>query len=304
MQEYTDERIFMNTKISIKIFSSLGTIDSRIHIKNAFEKFDYVMKNFTRFEMSSQLSKLNNHMHKKNVIISDELFKLIEYTLYLAKISNGLFDPTVIDYLELYGYKKNSQYEQLDDPDLETLISRTVNNRPKYTEIILDKKNLSISMHPRQRIDLGAIGKGYAVDLAYEYLDKYFDSFMINAGGDVRIKGTKTNNDPWTISILNPVNNESLGTLKLTNKAIASSGSNVIKFKKFHHLINPQNGLPQNIILQSTIIADTCMEADGWATILFFMGSKGLQLLEKYKMSGLVYTEERNLLTTQDIVLY
>ncbi|MEI7962037.1 MAG: FAD:protein FMN transferase, partial [archaeon] len=258
----------MNTIIRIQVVSSKGTVFTRDKIQKAFEKFAYVVDNFSRFLNSSELCKLNAAAGKA-FVVSKELFDLVTKAFEVANITNGAYDPTIIDLLEAYGYDKKQDFSKLADPRLFKEISKLAQGRPSFKEVKFDSKKLTIYLQKQQRIDLGSIGKGYAIDLAFAVLEKYdFEGFLINAGGDVRGYGINSGNLPWKLALYKAqlpnqrISAETaLGTVDLLNKSICGSGGWARKVGIFHHLLNPQSGLPINEIAQCFVIADTATQA-------------------------------------------
>jgi thiamine biosynthesis lipoprotein len=94
-------------------------------------------------------------------------------------------------------------------------------------------------------IDLGGIGKGYAIDRASDVLKRNgLTSFLFNAGGDVLVSGYKAEDQNWTVGIKDPRKEDKLlGSVELTNKSIATSGDYERYFeidgKRYHHIIDP-----------------------------------------------------------------
>jgi len=134
------QKNIMNTTLSIKIVANEKEIDTANNcIQNSFKIFDYVVERFSRFIDNSELNFLNKNQGKWTKV-SEELFYLVSYSLNLAKLTNGYFDPTIIDLLEMYGYDKNYDFSKLDDPNLNEKVSKYLKNRPKFTEIRLNEK--------------------------------------------------------------------------------------------------------------------------------------------------------------------
>lgn len=276
----------MKTTITIKVVREQeNTIDILDAIENAFGEFDRIVKTYTRFEETSELSNLNRQQERW-ITISSEFFYLIEYMITLADKTNGAFDPTVIDFLETYGYDKNYDFSKSEKPELDNLVRKLVTERPSYKDIELDKKNLKVKLAKNQKIDLGGIGKGYAIDCAFEKLNS-LNNFLIDAGGDIRVKGKNDNNELWLIDLLT-INDKSqkevVGQVRLDNESIAGSGSWARKFKQFHHLINPRTGKPENKFSTVYVQAPTAIESDSWATALFVGGESILKVMpENFK---------------------
>lgn len=277
------QKKFMNTTITIKVVQKeQGTVEIMNAIENAFGEFDRIVKLYTRFDERSELSNLNRQSGRW-ITVSEEFFYLIEYMLNLAHKTDGAFDPTVIDFLEIYGYDKNYDFSKLENSKLSELVQKRIEVRPSFKEIQLDKDNLKVKLAPTQRIDLGGIGKGYAIDCACKHLEK-FENFLVDGGGDLRANGLNEVEKPWIADMLTEDEEGkkvSIGQLELKNEALACSGSWGRRFKQFHHLINPINGKPENSRKTVFIKAPTALEADSWATAVFIGGKRVLEILPK-----------------------
>lgn len=302
------QEVFMNTTINIQLYSDKSTVYSHEKIQKAFGCFAKVVEKYTRFDPASELSLLNNssgNPHK----VTKEFFELIEYMLQLSVLTKGSYDPTIIDLLETYGYKSTYDFQSLEDPELLNKIMTLVKVRAKPTEIILNSKDLTVQLAKRQRLDLGSIGKGYAVDLAFDEL-KEFPAVMINAGGDIRVKGPKPDKKAWKIGLYygqlpnQELHQESsLGTIDLVDGSVSGSGGWARKVKFFHHLLDPQTGIPINEVSQTYVLAPSALESDAWSTVLFTMGEKGLFLLEKKGYQGLIILSNGKISTTNKFPL-
>lgn len=283
MNTIIKQKNFMNTTITFKIVQNdESTVEILDAIEAGFGEFDRIVKTYTRFAETSELSNLNRQPERW-INISEEFCYLIKYMLAMAKATNGAFDPTVIDFLEVYGYDKNYDFSKLDKPELDNLVKKIAAERPSWEEIKLDEKNLKVKLVKNQRLDLGGVGKGYAIDCAYSKLD-VFDNFLIDAGGDIRTKGKNDQNELWTVDLLNENQQgekEVVGQVQLNNESIASSGSWARKFKQFHHLINPRTGAPENKYKTVFVQAPIAIDSDSWATALFVGGEAVLANIPK-----------------------
>jgi thiamine biosynthesis lipoprotein len=292
---FSDERVFMNTIIRIQVVSCKGTVFTREKMASAFDQFEHVVKHFSRFSKDSELSQLNQSSGKA-VPVSPELFGLISKALEIAKLTDYAYDPTVIDLLEAYGYDACQDFSRLNDPKLYLEIAKLTAGRPKCSDIELDYKNHTIKLQPGQRLDLGSIGKGYAIDLAYNILDgNGFEGFLINAGGDLRAFGHNNSGLPWKILLYrSQLPNHALdeqmfmGSLPLENRSIAGSGGWARRIGAFHHLLSPKDGLPINSISQTYVLGPSASVSDAWATALFVTGTKALPLIETAGLAGMI----------------
>jgi thiamine biosynthesis lipoprotein len=304
-REFKDERVFMNTVVRIRVVTTEPTVMTLNDIDSAFGQFDAVVMKFTRFNDSSELAHLNQNSGKE-FRVSPELFMLAETMLTIAELSGGAYDPTIIDLLEAYGYDKNSNFSKLDKAELFQEIKAITAHRAGFNEIKLDKKKLTIKLIKGQRLDLGSIGKGYAIDLAAGILQKH-QGFIINAGGDIRAKGKNKDGNYWKVGLLKtaPPNSKitdpgSFGYVLLKDSSVAGSGGWARKVGFFHHLLNPKSGLPINEVSQTYITGPDATQTDAWSTALFAMGAAGLEVMQKNtSLEGLIVMSNGDIKTTK-----
>ncbi len=272
------QKNFMNTRITIKARAGKNTVGIQTAIEKAFGEFDRIVKLYSRFNPKSELSILNLQQEKW-VRLSEEFFFLIEFALNLALKTDGIFDPTVIDYLEKYGYDKDYNFSKLENKNLQSEIALLSKTRASFKEIALDKKNKKIRLAKNQRVELGGIGKGYAIDCAYKILEKESTRFLIDAGGDIR---AKSEDDPWEVALKTSKESLPVNSVFIKNEAIASSGSWARRVKNFHHLLDTKTGKPVERDYSTVFtIAKSAIVADSWATVLFCAGKDFLFKLPK-----------------------
>ncbi len=142
----------------------------------------------------------------------------------------------------------------------------------KDTTVFLTEKGMSI--------DLGGIAKGYAIDRGSAVLKKMgITNFILNAGGDIYVSGTKGENTLWKVGIKHPRHsNDFIAEFDLKDYAVATSGDyerfKIINGKRYHHILDPGTGYPGTLSESSTILAPTAEEADATATYVFLLGWK------------------------------
>lgn len=280
------QKQLMGTTITLNVVqdSKLSTVAVNDALESALNKFDLVVEKYTRFNDTSELAELNRNSGKWNDI-TVEFTNLIEKMLGMASLTDGAFDPTVIDFLELYGYDKNYDFSKLDHPLLDNFVVELAKNRPTWEEIELDKSNQRVKLAPGQRLELGGIGKGYAIDLAFDTLvDAGVENFLIDAGGDIRVLGRNDDGELWNLGLKHKKSNgeiQTIGKFSSSDIALACSGSWARKVKNFHHIINPTSGKPVEQLQTVFVTAPTATYADAWGTALFVGGIKLLEKLPK-----------------------
>ncbi len=151
-------------------------------------------------------------------------------------------------------------------------------------------------------LDLGAVAKGLAIDMASKEL-KNFDGFMVDAGGDIFVGGLNEKNDLWHIGIRNPLKKEEIiRSVHLTDSAICTSGNyeRISPTHNAHHLIDPQTGTSSSNSISCTVIAPFAMMADALSTSAFILGEKaGIDLLEETESNGLIITSSLDIYETK-----
>jgi thiamine biosynthesis lipoprotein len=135
-------------------------------------------------------------------------------------------------------------------------------------------------------LNLGSIGKGYALDRAAEVLNEHDLTEWLIQGGHSSIVARGEHNGllGWPVGVRNPLlPQRQLGTILLRDQALATSGTAVQHFrfegKRYGHIIDPRTGWPADKLLSVTVLAPTAAEADALSTA-FFVG--GVELAERY----------------------
>lgn len=154
-------------------------------------------------------------------------------------------------------------------------------------------------------LDLSSVAKGFAVDKAAEVLKSgNIDGALINAGGNIRVIGTKPDHTPWTIAIQHPRReNEVIGSVELKpGQAAATSGDYQryyeVRGVRYHHLLSTETGQPVRRFQSVTVIAPTALEADYSSTLLFLMDWSSIRsYLEKHRELEAVFVDSGGRIT-------
>jgi len=280
-------RMMMGTFAEVSIYSSDEKTAGRA-IEGALDEMERMDRIMSNYKNDSELSKVNKKAAKSPVPCNTELLDVIEQSQYYSELSGGAFDITVSPIVALWGFFREKGHVP-PDKEIEKLLPAV-----SYKNIVV-KKNAETKKSGtvffkdiKTQIDLGAIGKGYAVDKALEIIKKCgIDNGCINLGGNIYVLGTPPGKNAWKIGVQHPRNSgEILGYLELKNEATATSGDYERFFefngKRYSHIINPQTGRPVSGTLATTIVAPTGTEVDALSTIVFVLGrEKGLELIKK-----------------------
>lgn len=249
---------------------------------------DKIGESLSVFDKSSLVSQLNS----SNEIEADEhLITIYETSGKIHRLSNGLFDPTVSPLIDAWGF--GLEHSATSD----TLAIDSILNFVGYDKTHLEGNKI-IKEDIRTRFNFSAIAKGYGADAVGRMLLRNgVKDFMVEIGGEISLKGVGPSGEKWRIGIDSPIDslvpgNSSAIIIALTDAGMATSG-NYRNFRmeggrKVAHTISPKSGEPfLSEILSATVIASTCMEADGLATACMAGNpDQAISLLKKFKAEG------------------
>jgi FAD:protein FMN transferase len=262
-------------------------------ISEAFNEMKKIESELSIYHNDSEISKLNREKVIKHP--SDDLKINIERALYYSSVSNGAFDITVQPILDLY---KRSFSEKNSAPSSEE-INREL-KKVDYKRIII--KGQEIKIGDDQRITLGGIAKGYAVEKAFEILKRYnITMALIDAGGNMRALGKKPEGF-WNVALEDPRDsNNYITIIPLENNAVSTSGDYERYFDdkmEYHHIINPKTGYSSTELISVTVVTDNAFDADALSTAVFVLGKeRGMNLIESLPgVEGIIITREKEIL--------
>ncbi len=255
------------------VFENTGKLNSQ-DLKSEVEKIlhDFDMS-LSLYVDSSILSKVN----RNEDVIADAYFtEVFNRSAEITEITEGAFDITVGPLVKAWGFGPDSQ-KNFSGTKRDSLLKLVGMEKVKMEAGKVLKKDPGINL------DFNAIAQGYSVDVISNFFDsKGIKSYLIEIGGEVRVKGDKQG-VLWRIGIDRPEDNNNLpgndlqAVISLKDRSLATSG-NYRKFFiengiKYSHTIDPRTGYPaRNQLLSATIIANDCATADGIATACMVMG--------------------------------
>ncbi len=246
----------------------------------AFQEIRRIERLMSPWIEGGEVFQINHFSGRRWVSVSPETLYVIKKSLEVSERSNGGFDITLGPLIKLWQKARGDGYPPSEEElqrGLDLVGFRNILINPEG-KILLKKEGMSI--------DLGGIAKGYAVDRAFEVLKGMgFKNLVVNAGGDLRVGGKKFG-QPWLIGIQDPRNSEKIiAVISLGEGAIATSGDYEKYFiyggKRYHHILNPQSGLPAEGCRSVTVLTGEGILADAMATAVFVLGpEKGFSLCQ------------------------
>jgi len=274
-------------------FLAGNAFGTEYHIKyfqeeNYENQIDSIVNQFNQslstYLPTSDISNINSG--DSTIEIDDSFQEVFKISQRIYNESKGYFDPTVGVLRNAYGFGEDKPLKVIDSVVLDSLRQMVGFSKIRLTEAnLIRKENKNIYL------DFNAIAKGYGIDIIGQFLEsKGIENYIVELGGEIRVKGKNIlKNKAWLVGIegiQSQLEDRSYThTLRLKDEALASSG-NYRKFRvdslsgnKYVHTINPLTGkAEQSDITSASVIAETCAEADAYATTIMAMGHEKTQV--------------------------
>ncbi len=244
--------------------------DFQEEIEKLLSEFD---QSLSLWVPNSIISKVNRN---EDVVLDQYFIENYNLSQKIAQETNGAFDFTLGPLIEAwgFGFREKIKLTQTKIDSLKRFIG--------FDKVKLENLKL-VKSDPRMEVNFNAIAQGYSVDILAAFLkDKGIDNFLIDIGGEIISQGNKPNDQAWIVGIQIPTEEadgaiEAKVRVTLTNKAFVTSGSYRSYYeedgKRYSHMIDPSTGSPVvHNLLSVTVLANTCAEADGYATAFMVMG--------------------------------
>jgi thiamine biosynthesis lipoprotein len=267
-------RFMMDTYVTIYAVGPQKVTSRAVNL--ALDRMQEIDNKFNILNRESPLYAFN---HEGLPIADQEIVKVVQTALQVAKASDGAFDITISPLVDLWGFYGDAprlpQRQEIKDCLGKTGYQYLVVSNGK-----VEKRKEEI------RIDLGGIAKGYAVTQAVKVLKaEGVSSALLDAGGDVYALG-KRGGKFWKVGIRSPRGEDLLGYVEAEDLAVMGSGDYERFFlkdgKRYHHIFDPKTGYPAEGVSGTTLIHPDPLVADAWNTAIFVLGpQKGLEMVEK-----------------------
>ena len=243
-------------------------------IEQTLESVDAAMSTWRE---DSELSRFNRLADQSAwTPVSEELFEVLQASQDIAEQSGGAFDITIGPVVNLWGFGPEARPERVpEQAELERRLSQT-----GFQNLELDPEQQAIRAQRPQYLDLSGIAKGYGVDAVARYLERQgIDRYLVEIGGEVRVNGRKPDGAAWRLAVEEPVEQarQVNRVLAMDSQAMATSGDYRNYYEsdgqRYSHTIDPADGRPVGHRLASvTVIAESSMAADAWATAFTVIG--------------------------------
>jgi len=245
----------------------------------ALEALDLIQaleRQLSFFKPDSDISEINRHAADAAVEVEPRLFALLQGAMQLARDSGGAYDLTAAPLWEAWGFARRAG--AIPSPD-QLAEARTLVGG-QWVELDDARKTIRF-LRRGVRLNLGSIGKGYAVDRAVEHLlAAGVSDFLVHGGySSVAARGSAAgaHSGPWKIGVKDPLRNQRrLGQVELRDRALGTSGSQFQSFRhqgrRYGHILDPRTGRPADGVLSVTVLTPTAAVADALSTAFYVMG--------------------------------
>jgi thiamine biosynthesis lipoprotein len=260
--------------------------DCREAVTRALDWFREVEASCTRFDPNGEVAELARRAGRP-VPVSATLFHATEVALAVAAASEGAFDPTVGMRMAERGFTRNHRTGETVDFAIEPA------GDVSFRDVVVDPRRRTIMLRRPLLLDLGAVAKGLAIDLAARELAPFAD-FAIDAGGDLYLAGANEEGEPWRVGIRHPRRpDQIMATLRASGVSVCTSGDyeRLAPAGDGHHIVDPRSGASSDAVASVTVVAPSAVLADALGTAAFVLGVRdGLGLLARHRVDGLIVT--------------
>jgi thiamine biosynthesis lipoprotein len=249
-------------------------------IDKAFAEIARLDAMLSNYKPESELSRLNRDGHFHAVKVPPELYHVIEESVNYSKLSDGKFDITVAPLVDMWkaalrGARVASEAEQ-----------QKLRGCVGYEKIELIPPDMVEFRSPCTRIDVGSIGKGYAVDRAVEVLRANgIKNALVDAGqSSIYGMGSPPGKSAWEVHLCDPSRRVD-PTVMLSENSVSTSEqtpASLLGNETAGHIIDPENGKPLETKYALSIVAQTGTASDALSTTLLLVGpEKGKPMVKK-----------------------
>jgi thiamine biosynthesis lipoprotein len=271
----------MNTHVAV---TALGPSGERLEdaIARAFEEMDRLIGLLSRHDRTSPVSHLNATGRLDGP--PPEVRAVVGAGLAFHGASAGAFDISVAPLLELFGARLGA-----DAPSAPSAAEvRETLERVGARHVAASRRRIAFA-RTGMAITLDGIAKGYIVDALARVLERHgVKRYLVDAGGDIRSRGTKEGGAPWAVAVRDPSGGETYpDVVALRDGAVATSGTYEVFFdhaRAFHHIVDARTGWSPTHSVSVSILAPTATAADALATAVLVMEPRaGVAFVERLR---------------------
>lgn len=264
--------------------------DEHTDFPNSLDSMIEVMNHsLSTYQSNSFISRFNSNdttLYTGEGVTDADLYhfrKMLDLSVEVSAHTQGAFDPSAAPLFACYDVAKREN-RPMDAYTVDSLRAMT-----GIDQIIFDNAGYPKKVRTGLQLNFNAIAKGYLVDIVADYLDELgIEHYMVEIGGEVRVKGKNSENSDWRMGINYPAvghNGEIFEVLDVSDIAIATSGNYqnyyYVNDSLIGHTIDPRTGEPIiNQVKSASVLHARCAVADAYATAIMVLGADAIPLLE------------------------
>jgi len=273
------------------VYPADGTDKTSAEVKAALEAaFEVVDTSMNSYDPDSTLSRFNRLDVGEPLELDWDFAYVLSEAFKVSHLTEGAYDVSVGPLLDLWGFGPEGPRAF---PSGESIMA--VRAAVGSAQFDWDPRTRTlIKKHPDAYLELSSIAKGYGVDLGADALDELgLNSYMLDIGGEIRLRGQSPRGDLWRIAVERPngVGRQMQVALALTDTGLATSGDYRNFFeregKRYSHLLDPRTGYPiAHDLVSVTVVHPSTALADAWATALIILGADdALAIAERQRLA-------------------
>jgi FAD:protein FMN transferase len=295
----------MGTEIRLSVWTG-DDAGAAAAFQAVFDEFDRLEALMSTWKEGSEIQRLNAEAGKQAVLLSPEIRGVLATARQISNWTAGKFDITWGAMSGLWKFDYQNKDGSIPDPHEIARRRKLIDYRELEVD---DKAGTAFIRRPGMIVNLGGIGKGYAVDRAREILVQHgFHHFMIQFGGDMYVAG-KSGDRPWRLGIQDPRGpaDKIFASVELSDSTFSTSGDYERFFirngKRYHHILDPATGEPAQGSRSVTVLASSAAIADGLSTGVFIMGPEaGMALIERLPdVEGIIVGSDNKVLVSSGL---
>lgn len=312
----TQTAVAMGTVVQESIYAKEGkeaAAEEVLEIINALEQ-----DTLSRRLESAEVYQLNHWSseEREQHLLSKKLGKALQQCLEIWQTSEGALDITLAPVIQCWDIddwagEEGTAYPVPSKEEIAKLLLQCGCDKIKLEET---ESGYTLSLQEGVMIDMGAVGKGMALDEIRTYLEGQdtVEGAVVSVGGSVLTFGKKPDNTPWRVAIIDPVTTTGqIGYVSLTGNLCVSTSGDYERYVeadgvRYHHILDPKTGEPARSGVRSvTIVSSSGFVSDALSTACFVLGAqKGCALAESYGAEALFVTEEGEIVMTEGMKQY
>jgi thiamine biosynthesis lipoprotein len=286
----------MNTYVNISVYDDLRRERIDRIIDSAVAEIQRIENMATDYSDSSEVGKINLAAGVDSISVSQELIGLIRQGIAYGNLSGGKLDITIGKLVKMWDFI-GEHPRALSQQEVDSLVPFV-----DYRKLAINDSQVFLPSQ-RMRLDLGSIGKGYAIERAADKLKSAgLKKFIVDIGGKLKVSFEGTHLLDSTVAeilVRHPrKDGEYFGGFKVGTGAVSTSGDYqryfIEKGVRYHHLLDPATGFPARGIVAVTVVTEDALDADALSTVAFLLGrEKGMEFIRHtLGLEGIIIYED------------